>query len=122
MRAKDPTPRLLAQEYEFKVQVPGKNESDALATIGKATQDMTKFCTDQTTTQNVTIPITFKVGGTTTGYLKLVITTVFLGDANDDGLTEVSGLTGLTSDHGSVREQDLEGEFWARGPGVTTLP
>ncbi|GFR47585.1 hypothetical protein Agub_g9317 [Astrephomene gubernaculifera] len=106
---KDKAGKLEPKEYEFKIQVPGKSSSDAPVTIGKATLDMAKYCSDETTTQNAMLPITFKVGGTTTGYLKMVITTVFLGDANEDGLTEVSGMTGLTSDHGSMREQDLDG-------------
>ncbi|KXZ54203.1 hypothetical protein GPECTOR_5g297 [Gonium pectorale] len=105
---KDKSGKFEPKEYEFKVQVPGKSSSDALVTIGKASMDIAKYCSDQNTSQNAMLPISFKVGGTTTGYLKMVITSVFLGD-NEDGMTEVSGITGLTSDHGSVREQDLEG-------------
>ncbi|GLC41964.1 hypothetical protein PLESTM_001271200 [Pleodorina starrii] len=106
---RDKTGKYEPKEYEFKVQVPGKSSSDSPVTVGKATLDMAKYCKEETTTQPAMVPITFKIGTSTTGYLKLSITTVFLGDSNDDGLTEVSGMTGLTSDHGSVREQDLEG-------------
>ncbi|PNH00859.1 hypothetical protein TSOC_013292, partial [Tetrabaena socialis] len=105
----DKAGKLEVKEYEFKIQVPGKTSSDATITIGKANLDMAKYCSDQNTSQNVMLPLTFKVGAATTGYLKMVVSTVFLGDANEDGLTEVSGITGLTSDHGSVREQDLDG-------------
>lgn len=50
------------QEYEFKVQAAGKSSSDPPTTIGKATLDLAKFCSEQTTTQNAMLPITFKVG------------------------------------------------------------
>ncbi|GIL59066.1 hypothetical protein Vafri_14027 [Volvox africanus] len=97
------------KEYEFKVQVPGKSSTDSPITVGKGVLDMAKYCKDETTTQFAMVPIAFKIGATITGYLKLSITTIFIGDSNEDGGTEVSGLTGLTSDHGSMREQDLEG-------------
>jgi hypothetical protein len=84
--------------------------------------DMAKYCKEETTTQPAMLPIPFKVGGSTTGYLKMTITTIFLGDSNEDGLTEVSGLTGLTSDHGSVREQDLEGTCWNARDVRTAIP
>lgn len=100
------------QDYEFKVQVPGREGSDAMATIGKATLNMAKFCGDETQTQQQTLPISFKASGSsTTGYLKMTITSVFLGDATEDGMTEVSGMTGMTSEHGSAREQDLDGGY-----------
>ncbi|GIL91294.1 hypothetical protein Vretimale_9986 [Volvox reticuliferus] len=97
------------KEYELKVQVPGKSSTDSPVTVGKSVLDMAKYCKDETTTQSAMVPIAFKIGTSTTGYLRLLITTIFLGDSNEDGGTEVSGLTGLTSDHGSMREQDLEG-------------
>jgi hypothetical protein len=56
------------------------------------------------------VPITFKVGSTSTGYLKLSIGCTLLGPADEDGMTEVSGMTGLTSAMGSV-DQDLSGEM-----------
>lgn len=92
------------------MQAQGKSTSDPPTTIGKATLDLAKYCSEQTTTQNAMLPITFKVGGTTTGYLKMTVTAVFLADADGDGLTEVSGMTGMTSEQGSGREQDLDGE------------
>ncbi|GLI62410.1 hypothetical protein VaNZ11_005030 [Volvox africanus] len=97
------------KEYELKVQVPGKGSTESPVTVGKAVLDMAKYCKDETTTQSAMVPIAFKIGASITGYLKLSITTIFIGDSNEDGGTDVSGLTGLTSDHGSMREQDLEG-------------
>lgn len=99
------------QDYEFKVQVPGRNSEDAAVTVGKANLDMSKFCGEQNETRNHLLPITVKVGSTTYPkvYAELIITSVFLADANEDSLTDVSGMTGLTSHQGSVREQDLEG-------------
>lgn len=94
--------------------MPGKSISDTSVTVGKSIVDMAKYCKDENTTQQAMVPITFKIGSSTTqAHLRLSITTIFLGDSNEDGNTEVSGLTGLTSDHGSVREQDLEGTAWA---------
>jgi hypothetical protein len=53
-----------------------------------------------------------QVGATTTGYLRISIACelVGAGAADDDGLTAVSGLTGLQSAEGEVGEQDLSGE------------
>ena len=109
------------QEYEFKIQAQGKSATDAPITIGKAPLDIAKYCTDQTSSQNAMLPITFKVGGTTTGYLKMTITSVYIADADGDGLTEVSGMTGLTSEQGIRAEQDLDGEPWglANADGLT---
>ena len=78
------------QEYTFKVQVPGKSSSDALLTIGKANIDMARFAGDDGSSQNAMVPIAFKVGGTSTGYLKLVvIATPYSGLAGSDVGTEV---------------------------------
>lgn len=99
------------QDYEFKIQVPGRASTDAPVTVGKANLDMSKFCGDQNETRNHLLPITVKVGSTTYPkvYVELIVTSIFLADANEDSLTEVSGMTGLTSHQGSVKEQDLEG-------------
>lgn len=32
-----------------------------------------------------------------------------MSEGSEDGMTEVSGMTGLTSNAGALREQDLEG-------------
>lgn len=105
---KDKSGKPEEKEYEFKIQAQGKSATDAPITIGKAPLDLAKYCTDQTSSQNAMLPITFKVGGTTTGYLKMTITSVYIADA-DDGVTEVSGMTGLTSEQGIRAEQDLDG-------------
>jgi hypothetical protein len=90
--------------------VPGRGD-DAPITVGKATLDMATFCSDQNETKNHLLPITVKVGSTTYPkvYIELIITSVYLADAAEDGMTDVSGITGFTSHPGSVREQDLEG-------------
>jgi hypothetical protein len=63
------------------------------------------------------------VGSTTTGYLKLVITSqVLKGDMGEDGMTEVSGMTGLTSVVHELPEQDLSGGRRLRGQGVCWPP
>lgn len=52
-----------------------------------------------------------QVGGTSTGYLKISVSTEMVGaGVDEDGMTAVSGLTGLHSD-GEYAEQDLSGEF-----------
>jgi hypothetical protein len=100
---------LLPQEYSFKVQVPGKGGKETL-TVGKAELDMARYVSFENAAQNALVPITFKVGTTTTGYLKLVITSQMLkGEVGEDGMTEVSGMTGLTSVVHEVPEQDLSG-------------
>lgn len=100
---------LLPQEYSFKVQVPGKGGKETL-TVGKAELDMARYVSFENAAQNALVPITFKVGTTTTGYLKLVITSQMLkGEVGEDGMTEVSGMTGLTSVVHEVPDQDLSG-------------
>ncbi len=99
----------LLQEYNFKVQVPGKGGDDKMITVGKADVDLSKFVVFEGKAQPKMIPIMFKVGATTTGYLKVVVTTELLqAGVDDDGMTEVSGMTGLTSTMDMV-EQDLSG-------------
>ena len=60
-------------------------------TIGKAQIDMARFAGDDGSSQNAMVPISFKVGGTSTGYIKLVITaTPYAGaGGSEDGMTEV---------------------------------
>ncbi|KAL6755265.1 N-terminal C2 in EEIG1 and EHBP1 proteins-domain-containing protein [Haematococcus lacustris] len=94
------------KEYTVKVQVPQGSGNE---TVGKATIDLAQFVGDANNTQTDTIPITFSAGGTSTGYVKVVITATHMGDMSEDGLTEVSGMTGLTSDGPHHAEQDLEG-------------
>mgnify|MGYP001807213847 CR=1 FL=1 len=49
------------------------------------------------------------MGTTTTGYLKVSITTEMVkGGVDDDGMTEVSAMTGITSSL-ELNEQDLSG-------------
>jgi hypothetical protein len=51
-----------------------------------------------------------QVGSTTTGYLKLCIAAEMVGvGVDEDGMTAVSGLTGLQSTEGEYAEQDLSG-------------
>ena len=65
-----------------------------------------RYAANQNAAQNAVVPITFKVGGTTTGYLRVVITSREVAAGDLDGLTDTSGMTGLTSHQG---EQDLDG-------------
>jgi hypothetical protein len=93
------------------VQVPQGSSDDNLVTIGKATLDLAKYVEETGSTQNAVVPITYKVGSSSSsGNIKLVITTTLLGDMSEDGMTEVSGMTGLTSEGGTGADQDLDGE------------
>lgn len=97
------------QEYKFQVQVPGK-EDNKLLTVGRADLDMSHYVLAEGTPQSEMLPILFKVGMASTGYLKISITAeVVAGGADsDDGMTEVSGMTGMTANLGE--DQDLSGE------------
>lgn len=97
------------QEYKFQVQVPGK-EDNKLLTVGRAELDMSHYVLAEGTPQSKMIPMMFKVGMASTGYLKVTITAevVASGGDSDDGMTEVSGLTGMTANLGE--DQDLSGE------------
>lgn len=97
------------QEYKFQVQVPGK-EDNKLLTVGRAELDMSHYVLADGTPQAKMIPMMFKVGMASTGYLKVTITAevVASGGESDDGMTEVSGMTGMTANLGE--EQDLSGE------------
>lgn len=99
------------QEYKFQVQVPGK-EDNKLLTVGRAELDMSHYVLAEATAQSKMIPIMFKVGVASTGYLKVSITAEVVtgggADGSDDGMTEVSGMTGMTANLGE--DQDLTGE------------
>jgi hypothetical protein len=41
--------------------------------------------------------------------IRIVVTTTHLGEMSEDGMTEVSGITGMTSEGGGHPDQDLEG-------------
>lgn len=98
----------LPQEYKFQVQVPAKGDEAKLMTVGKADIDLSFFVLALGQPQNKLIPIMFKVGTASTGYLKVIITAELVtGDLDDDGLTEISGMTGLNH---LTEEQDLSGE------------
>lgn len=65
-----------------------------------------------------------KVGSSKpTGSIRMIITTQPMGLASEDGMTEISGISGLTSDAGANRrrdEQDLRGETgYEEGLGMT---
>lgn len=98
--------RLHTQEYSLKVQVP--DTKDKMITVGKATLDLARYALPTTAAQSALVPITFKVGATTTGYLRLSISAMEVTGRDLDGLTETSGVTGLTSQGGN--DQDLDGE------------
>lgn len=100
---------MCVQEYTFQVQVPGK-EDNKLLTVGRAELDMSHYVLADGTPQAKMIPMMFKVGMASTGYLKVTITAevVASGGESDDGMTEVSGMTGMTANLGE--EQDLSGE------------
>jgi hypothetical protein len=89
--------------------VPGK-EDNKLLTVGRADLDMAHYALAEGTAQSKMIPILFKVGMASTGYLKVSITAhmVASGTDSDDGMTEVSGMTGMTASLGD--DQDLTGE------------
>ena len=101
---------LILQEYTIKIQVPGKGSSDNWLTVGKATVDLASHVADSPKT--IMLPVTFKVGGSTTGYLRLILTSILLKGSEGDeemAFSEVSGLTGLTSEAQTVHDQDLAG-------------
>lgn len=78
-------------------------------TVGKADLDLSLFVLNEGQPQNKLIPILFKVGAATTGYLKVIITVeAVTGSVDDDGMTEVSALTGMTTH--LEEEQDLSGD------------
>ncbi len=83
------------------MQVPGKSSTDSLLTVGKADIDMSRFATDEASSQNAMLPIPFKVGGTSTGYLKLVVTaTPYSGTGgSEDGMTEVGAASSVRIKH-----------------------
>jgi hypothetical protein len=98
------------QEYSFKVQVPAKGAMDKMITIGKADVDMARYVTLENTPQNAMFPISLKVGQGSTGYLKVIITTHLLKKAiADDAMTDVSGMTGITTTIEGMSDQDLAG-------------
>jgi hypothetical protein len=105
----------MLQEYKFQVQVPGK-EDNKLLTVGRADLDMSQYVLAEGTPQSKMIPMMFKVGMASTGYLKVSITAeaVAGGADSDDGMTEVSAMTGMTANLGE--DQDLSGE-----PDTTTF-
>lgn len=105
------------QDYTIKVQVPQGVTGDNIMTIGKANVNLARYVGEETNTQTDVIPIAFKVGHSSTGYVKVTITSTHLGEVAEDGMTEVSGLTGLTSEGGAatVPEQDLDGGWCSDG-------
>lgn len=101
----------LLQEYKFQVQVPGKGD-EKLLTVGRADLDFSLYVLAEGTAQSKMIPVLFKVGAASTGYLRVTITAEEVGLGSDDGMTEVSGMTGLTTNMGE--EQDLSGAAGCR--------
>lgn len=49
------------QEYEFKVQVPGKPGDEKMLTVGKAELDLARFAGPDRTEQPKLVPVMFKV-------------------------------------------------------------
>lgn len=97
------------QEYKFQVQVPVKGDETKLITVGKADLDLSFFVLSLGQPQSKLVPIMFKVGAASTGYLKLLITAeAVAGDIDEDGMTEVSGMTGVAHMN---EEQDLSGAY-----------
>jgi hypothetical protein len=97
------------QEYKFQVQVPTKDDATKLITVGKADLDLSFFVLTLGQPQSKLMPIMFKVGAASTGYLKLLITAEpVAGDVDEDGMTEVSGMTGVAH---MTEEQDLSGAY-----------
>jgi len=90
------------KEFVIKVQAP--SAGDRIATFCKAPLDLSKYLsnTPEPCTQSDVIPLQFKVGAPTTGYLKFNVTCTQLGEVAEDGMTEMSGLT-------SEADQDLDG-------------
>lgn len=56
----------------------------------------------------LTPPSRMQVGAASTGYLKVTVAAELLGEAEEDGMTEVSGMTGFSK--AMSGEQDLSGE------------
>jgi len=108
---RDPRNQLEAKEYSLKVEVPSKGDTSKMMTLGKSVVNMVRYINFSASAEDVTVPIKFKVASGGTGYLKLVIHASMLkGYVPDDGMTEVSGLTGLSSMSGEViNDQDLSG-------------
>ncbi len=100
------------QEYTFKVQVPGSSSKDEFLTAGKADLDMADYVDEQLCVQNRSLVMKFKVGTATgSGAIKLIITTQPMGKVTSEDGTEISAITGMSSDAGAMRkeEQDLRG-------------
>lgn len=96
------------------VQVPSKSGDGKLITVGKADLDLSFFVAAASQAAAggglaKMVPVLFKVGAASTGYLKLLISAEQLaaGGDEEDGMTEVSGMTGMTA-HLSD-DQDLSG-------------
>ncbi|KAF5831698.1 hypothetical protein DUNSADRAFT_12720 [Dunaliella salina] len=70
----------------------------------KAPLDLSKYVsnTPEPSTQSDVIPLQFKVGAPTPGYLKFSVTCTRLGEVAEDGMTDMTGLT-------SEADQDLDG-------------
>jgi hypothetical protein len=103
------------QEWTLKVQAPSLSAEGNLVTIGKTTIDLANFVHELErpgTPISHALAVTYKVGSqSSSGYIKLTVAATVLGELDGDQLTDVSGLTGLTSQEGgrSHEDQDLDG-------------
>jgi len=112
---KHPVSGFDAKEYSFKIQVPGKDGAGKMFTVGRADLDLAAYATAEKAgaPSAKMMPVLFKVGATTTGYLKISIAAEMVGaGVDEDVMTAVSGLTGLHSSFDgeeTFAEQDLSG-------------
>jgi len=105
-----PQNQLEGKEYSLKVEVPTKGDASKMVTFGKAVVDIVQFVSFNSPPEPTSIPMPFKVGSSQKGTLKfLVRATMLKGYVADDGMTEVSGMTGLSSLSAQEMEQDLSG-------------
>jgi hypothetical protein len=100
-----------SQECRFEVQVPGRDGGTRCLTVARAQLDLSPFVLfEGGGPQPKMVPLLFKVGGASTGYLRLTVEAERQqGPCSDDGMTDVSGATGLTAGALMDGEQDLVG-------------
>lgn len=99
------------QEYTFKVLVP---RNDKNLTLGKGVIDLGQHASVETEAKDLIIPIKFSAGSRElgNGELQLIVSnTLMKGFSSEDGMTVMSGLSGLSSQFDNDSEQDLSGKL-----------
>lgn len=98
------------QEYTFKIQIP---KDDKTLTMGKGIIDLGQHASLDSEPKNLTVPIKFAAGSRGLGNGELLITVnseMMKGFSAEDGMTVMSGLSGLSSPFDNQYDQDLSGE------------